>query len=247
MKKNQFTLIELLVVIAIIAILAAMLMPALQQARERGRSATCASNLKQIGTAAAHYGDDNTGYFLHYQGLSPWYSAMNKLSTYLGGPAKLTSAEHQLLPKVFRCPSAAHGSERMIPYGFTYNPQAAKYYTLPLFKLTKYPTNAGNSFTVEYGTPGNTFIAGDAYCSTSGKEANSCLSTGDNVSSGYAIPSLRHNQNGNYVFVDGHVQAIHSSDLLAGTYTTKFGTCNPNWRPLRRLYFLMDAPGIYQH
>ena len=91
MKKN-FTLIELLVVIAIIAILAAMLMPALQQARERGRAISCTSNLKQIGTAALRYGDDNDGYFLHYQGLSSWYSAMNRLSAYLGGPANLTGA-----------------------------------------------------------------------------------------------------------------------------------------------------------
>ena len=84
MKKKSFTLIELLVVIAIIAILAAMLMPALQQAREKGRSSSCASNLKQIGTAAAHYGDDHDGYFLHYQGLSPWYSAMSRSSATFG-------------------------------------------------------------------------------------------------------------------------------------------------------------------
>ena len=54
-KKSLFTLIELLVVIAIIAILAAILMPALQQARERAMSTNCISNLKQMSTASAMY------------------------------------------------------------------------------------------------------------------------------------------------------------------------------------------------
>ena len=60
--KKQFTLIELLVVIAIIAILAAILMPALSSARERGKQSTCINNMKQLGHGIGNYVTDNNCY-----------------------------------------------------------------------------------------------------------------------------------------------------------------------------------------
>jgi prepilin-type N-terminal cleavage/methylation domain-containing protein len=108
--RRKFTLIELLVVIAIIAILAAMLLPALNKAREKARSSACTSNLKQIGSASHMYVSDNQD-FLPGRGIYPenvyW---TNRLGPYLGYSMRAnTSGESifftELAYPVFRCAS----------------------------------------------------------------------------------------------------------------------------------------------
>ena len=74
---ERFTLIELLVVIAIIAILAAILLPALNSARDRGRTASCTSNMKSIGTAVFMYTAANGDVLFRNTSVHPWYDILS--------------------------------------------------------------------------------------------------------------------------------------------------------------------------
>jgi prepilin-type N-terminal cleavage/methylation domain-containing protein/prepilin-type processing-associated H-X9-DG protein len=118
-----FTLIELLVVIAIIAILAALLLPSLTNARKAGQRATCMNNLKQISLACSVYAGDNHDalpYAITWSGDAYWLSQASWLQDLLTNYVQ--GVQGHMSP-VFRCPGitlATSGAWLMYPLQVSY-------------------------------------------------------------------------------------------------------------------------------
>ncbi len=122
-ERVNFTLIELLVVVAIIAILAAMLLPALGRAREAGKRSSCISNMKQIGLANNQYAGDYGDYSCVYSEINQmppplcryWFG--RRITSGMGGVSKFDATDGLLSSyvgndgKVFCCPSFPYTGE----------------------------------------------------------------------------------------------------------------------------------------
>ena len=218
-KMQIFTLIELLVVIAIIAILAAMLMPALQQARERARTTNCSSNLKQTTSGLLMYAEDNGGHIIHYASTPTWVALLTGYSD-KGKPYVTTkTVVCPSLPKLSNPHNGPFGNGNRNSYGLWALLNGNEFFAARLANVGKVNRISGGSFwairPTDLRSPSGLAIVAD-----SATFAN--LAAIEAFYFWYSVNSLAytnigiwriHNDRANVGFWDGHVSTMSAEEM----------------------------------
>ena len=202
-ELKRFTLIELLVVIAIIAILASVLMPALNKAREKGRTIKCMSNLKQISTGLTLYLDDYSGYFPVYSQFA-FSPADANVPYWNQNLVKHKYVNHS----IFNCPTFSYSSRtfdadkvidwRYTHYGINFRHIAGGYrYNGKITSATAKISRIKK--------PSLTLVTADTYLASRPDRGYVCL--GDRPADDYVVHA-RHSDNINVVWADGHASSV---------------------------------------